>query len=155
MNGHVPVKFNIITKMQKSLKKNIFLEIHWARQAQIYIKASGHSAYSSLYKWGEIIFTSVYWKELVRRKNLANFNQTWYKSFLHERNSSLFKWSLQRKVISMGGSQKYKNRSFTYFLLMNHRIRKAQIYRRASWHRAESFFFLIHGPWGLWGTTIG
>jgi hypothetical protein len=30
-------------------------------------------------------------KNVLKMKNLANFNQTWYKPFLLERNSSLFK----------------------------------------------------------------
>jgi hypothetical protein len=41
-------------------------------------------------KRGETIFTFVYWKESFKMKNLANFNQTWYKHFLHDDNSSLF-----------------------------------------------------------------
>jgi hypothetical protein len=34
-----------------------------------------------------------YWKESFKMKHLANFNQTWYKHFLHDGNSSFFKWS--------------------------------------------------------------
>jgi hypothetical protein len=39
---------------------------------------------------GETIFSFVNWKEsfTCKMKHLANFNQTWYKLFLHEGNSS-------------------------------------------------------------------
>jgi hypothetical protein len=87
---------------------------HWARIIHIYMKAFWDSAGLSLYKLlsprvkvgdkrGETIFTFVYWKESFKRKHLANFNQTWYKHFLHDGSSSLFKWSpspLQRGIIT-------------------------------------------------------
>jgi hypothetical protein len=50
---------------------------------------------------GEAISTCVYWIESFKLKHLANFNQTWYKPFLHEENSSLFKW--RTKSSSKGG----------------------------------------------------
>jgi hypothetical protein len=40
---------------------------------------------------GETIFAFLYWKESFKMKHLANFSQTWYKRFLHDGNSSLFK----------------------------------------------------------------
>jgi hypothetical protein len=70
-----------------------------------------HSADSSLYKvWSPgvgkdhnrgnsfymCILEKIFWM-----RHLVNFNQTWYKSFLHEGNSSLFKWRV--KSSSKGG----------------------------------------------------
>jgi hypothetical protein len=40
---------------------------------------------------GETIFTCVCWKKSFKMKHQANFNKTWYKHFLHDGNSSLFK----------------------------------------------------------------
>jgi hypothetical protein len=107
--------------------KKFFLQNHWAKIAHIYMKGFWDSAYLILYKlWssrvkvgdtrGETIFTFVYWKESFKMKHLANFNQTWSKTFLHDGNSSLFKWRCKNRV-----------GSFQYFLLMNHSTTKAQI----------------------------
>jgi hypothetical protein len=102
MNGHVLVQRDI-TKCKNVVRslKIFLLENHRAKIAQIYKKTSWRSADSSLYKlWSSGVemghnrgnnFTWVYWKESFKMKHLTNFNQTWYKPFLHERNSSIFK----------------------------------------------------------------
>jgi hypothetical protein len=67
------------------------------------MKAFWDSADLSLYKlWsqmvkvgdtrGETIFTFAYRREFLEMKHLPNFNRTWNKHFLHDGNSSLFKW---------------------------------------------------------------
>jgi hypothetical protein len=85
------------------------LKNHRARRAHIYMKSFWHSADLRLHKlWFPgsrgLGCTCIYWKECFKMKHLANFNQTWYKPFLHEGNSSLFKMKvpspLKRGIIT-------------------------------------------------------
>jgi hypothetical protein len=77
------------------LLKKIFLENHWARITHIFMTAFWDSADLSLYKlWSRRVKVGDSRGELflLLKCNQANFNQTWNKHFLHDKNSNLFKW---------------------------------------------------------------
>jgi hypothetical protein len=79
--------------------KFLLLKKHKVRKTDIYIKASGYSADSKLYKswspgvgWGHnedfFFYMCLYWKQIF----FSRINQTLYKSSLHKGNWSLYKW---------------------------------------------------------------
>jgi hypothetical protein len=92
--------------------KNLLLTNHCARRAHIYMKAFWYNVDSILFKpWSpgvgrghnreNHIYMCLYWKKnLLLQNQLANFNQTWYKSFLNKGYSKLFK--LRARSFSKG-----------------------------------------------------
>jgi hypothetical protein len=79
--------------------KFFFFENHWARKAQIYMKASWYSANRNLFYHGphagemgsQLGKTVLYSWVIPLQNQRANFNQTWCKLSLNEGNSRLFK----------------------------------------------------------------
>jgi hypothetical protein len=72
--------------------------------------------------------------DYIGNNHLTNFNQTWYKPFLHEGNSSLFK--LRGNSSSKGDNHKSTKIGWViyiiYILLLNNSTKKSHIYIIAS-----------------------
>jgi hypothetical protein len=90
----------------------------------------------------EYFYMSIFEKSF-KMNHLTNFNQTWFKLFLHEWNSSLLKWRF--KSFSKGDNHKSAKiwvGSFKYSLLMTHCKIKAYIHTKAPWYSVESILFI-------------